>query len=352
MSDGFVARLCDSLPEIVLLIDGAGLVRLCNRRAARLLGRDTAEIVGRPLVEFVAGDPAPALAYLQRCAGSGGMLPGSLPLVARSGPTMLRAQGAAVRADDGALLVLLRCLEKQEASQRFLDLNARLVKLSDKLHRQGRLQNDLQRALEEREVLLKEVHHRVRNNLQVITSFLGLQARQTESESARLALREAQARIRVLGLIHGQLYTEDHLGEVDLGRLVPTLCSQLALVYGVSPERVRFSIGLPSWRLDLSGAVPVALLITEAVTNALKHGFPKDRSGIVSVELQERDELCILRIADDGVGLPEDRRDAMRRSLGMQLMQALAEQCDGRFEMRSASGVEVQITLPADKPGS
>lgn len=350
VADSLARHLCDALPEAVFLVDLKGTVALANGRAARLLGRPADGIAGRPLAEFVAGDPAPVRAYLARCARSGAPLPGALRLATPQGPVLQQAQGAAVTGDDGARLVFLRCTEKREASRLFADLNARLARLSDELYRRGRLQAELQRALDEREVLLKEVHHRVRNNLQVITSFLNLQLRGLESDAARQALREAQTRIRTLGLIHGQLYAQDNLAEVDVAAFVPELCAQLASVYGVGEERVRFRVALPPWRLDLGRAVPLALLVTEAVTNALKYAFPGEQSGTVAVDLREdRGGERVLRIADDGVGLPEGTPDGGRRSLGLRLMHALAEQLDARLEIVSGSGVEVRITL-ADRP--
>ncbi|HET6518639.1 MAG TPA: histidine kinase dimerization/phosphoacceptor domain -containing protein [Geminicoccaceae bacterium] len=349
MIGGSARQLCDALPEVVFLVDLRGSVVLANGRAARLLGRRADQIAGRPLAEFVAGDPAPARAYLARCARSGAPVPGALRLATPRGDIVQQAQGAAVTTDDGARLVFLRCTEKREASRLFLDLNARLARLSDELYKRGRLQAELQRAVGEREVLLKEVHHRVRNNLQVITSFLNLQLRGLESDAARRALREAQTRIRTLGLIHGQLYAQDNLAEVDFAEFVPELCAQLASVYGVAGERVRFRIALPPWRLDLGRAVPLALLVTEAVTNALKYAFPGERSGTVAIELREADGgggARLLRVADDGVGPFEGALDEGRRSLGLRLMHALAEQLDARLEILSRGGVEVRITLP------
>jgi two-component sensor histidine kinase len=349
--DGLADRLCDALPEVALLVDRGGTVLLANRRAARLLGRRADEIIGRPVTEFLAGDPAPALAYLARCARSGEPLPGALALATSSGPDLQQAHGAALRADDGSTLVFLRCVEKRQASRLFLELNTRLARLNDELYRRGRLQAELQRALDEREVLLREVHHRVRNNLQVITSFLNLQLRGVDSEVSRQALLEAQTRIRALGVIHGQLYAQDNLGEVDVARLVPELCCQLAVIYGMPRERVRFAVALPPWPLDLNRAVPLALLITEAVTNALKYAFPDGRSGTVTIVLEPGSGARVLRIADDGVGLPAGTCDGNTRSLGWRLMGALADQLDAGLDVRSNGGVEVRLALPDGEAG-
>jgi two-component sensor histidine kinase len=158
---------------------------------------------------------------------------------------------------------------------------------------------------------------------------------------------EKQTRIRTLGLIHGQLYAQDNLGEVDVAAFVPELCAQLASVYGAGEERVRFRIALPPWRLDLGRAVPLALLITEIVTNALKYAFPGERTGTVAVELRNDDRERVLRIVDDGVGLPEGAAEPDRRSLGLRLMHALADQLDARLEVLNRDGVEVRITLAA-----
>lgn len=350
MTDGLASRLCEALPEFVFLLDRAGTIHVCNSRAARLLGRAVPELTGRPLLDFVAEQPAAAHAYLRRCAGSGEPLPGALCLRAGEGggPVRLQTRGSTVRSDQGTRLIFLRGVERQRASQVFVDLNARLAQLADELHRRRRLQLELEQALDDREVLLREVHHRVRNNLQVVTSFLRLQAREVDSEPARVALREAQARIRTLGLIHGQLYGEAHFREVDLGGLVPALCPQLASVYGSPPDQIRFEVVLPSWLIELNRAVPLALLVTEAVTNALKHAFPGGRRGTVRIDLEHGEDGAVLRIADDGVGLPTHPRAATHSPLGMRLMAALAEQAGVRLEVRSERGVEVRIAMLED----
>lgn len=345
MIDSLTARLFEALPDIVFLVDQSGRVHLCNRRAARLLGCPMGEIIGRPLTDFVAGAHDPVLASLRRWAGSGSPLPGKLRLATPSGEVALQARGAALGHDHEGKLIFVQCTEKHKSSELFLDLNTRLSRLTDELHRRRALHSKLQRALDDREVLLKEVHHRVRNNLQVITSFLSLQARETDSEMARLALREAQARIRTLGLIHGQLYTQQDLAAVDFNQFVPALCAQLMTVYGTPAEQVSFEIGMPTWLLDLDRAVPLSLLITEAVTNALKHAFPHDRRGTVWIETRQHDSGRTLRIADDGIGLPAGQGVRLRGSLGMRLMRALADQVGGELELGSEQGVEVLITL-------
>lgn len=343
--DGLATRLCEALPDIVFLVDPGGTVHFCNRRAARLIGRPATEIVGRRLVDFVAGAHQPVLAQIMRCARSGSPLPGTLRLATPSGEVVLQVRGAALGTDLDRRLIFLQCVQKHQASQLFVELNTRLTRLTDELHRRSRLHAQLQRTLDERDVLLREVHHRVRNNLQVITSFLSLQARETNSRPARLALREAQARIRALGVIHGQLYTQEHPGEVDFSQLVPALCTQLLGVYGTGRDRVRFEVALPTWPIDLDRAVPLALLITEAVTNALKHAFPNEREGTVWIGLREADPGRRLRIVDDGIGLPAGQGARLRGSLGMRLMRALAEQIGSELELRSDQGVEVEITL-------
>lgn len=347
LNGSLLLRLCEALPDIVFLLDQRGTVLAANKRAVRLLKRPGAEIVGRALLDLTAGDPNSVLTYFHRCARSGAPLPGNLPLATPSGTLALHARGTGLMAEDGTVVVFIQCTDKPRVPRLFQELNARLTRLSDELHRRRRLQSDLQRALEERELLLKEVHHRVRNNLQVVSSFLSLQAHQASSEVTREVLREAQTRIRALGLIHGQLYSEHRLGEVDFGQLVPVLCTQLASVYGVPEEQVAFSVTLPPWPLELGQAVPVALLITEAVTNALKHAYPQGKSGTIRVRLEEHHGARVLCVGDDGVGLPEGPGRGGNGSLGMRLMRALTEQVEGQLEIRSNAGVEVRIALPA-----
>jgi PAS domain S-box-containing protein len=334
-------RVLDVLPDAVVLLDQRATITLANDRAGRLLGRRGADLLGHSVLEFTDGDPRVVVRFLRRASASGSPLPGKLTLLTRDGPLVVSAYAAAVPSESDRL-VALRCVERRPVSRVFRALEDRLIKLRSELHRERRLHSELQGALQERDTLLNEVHHRVRNNLQVITSFLNLQMSKHGAGMVRDALREAQARIQALALVHNQLYGESNLDRIDVARLLPNLSQSVINIYGAT-DRVTLSSSLFSWPLTVARASPLALLATEAVTNALKHGFPGGRAGTITLEAWQADARPVLRIADDGVGMQVEERLRDRSSIGLEVMQALAAQLDARLAIRGDHGVEIRL---------
>jgi PAS domain S-box-containing protein len=193
VAGGLFQRVVDTLPDAVVLLDQDARIRLANDRAARVLGGRREDLLGRSLFEFVDGDAEGARRLLRRGSASGSPLPGKLDLITRKGPLLVSAYVAAVPAEDERLIAL-RWVEHRSVSRVFQALEERLDRLRSELHRERRLQSELQGALKERDTLLDEVHHRVRNNLQVISSFLNLQMSKHGPGVARDALREATLR--------------------------------------------------------------------------------------------------------------------------------------------------------------
>ncbi len=201
-------------------------------------------------------------------------------------------------------------------------------------------------SLREKEVLLKEVHHRVKNNLQVVSSLLSLQSGQVADPAAGRALAESQRRVRSMALIHESLYRSADLARIDFGAYVRALCRQLFAAFGVDGGRVSLRLRLDAVPLDLERAVPCGMLVNELVSNALEHAFPGGRSGTVSVELRAAESGgYALTVADDGVGLPPGLDYRRTRSLGLQLVCTLARQLSASVVVEQAGGTAFRITL-------
>ena len=206
------------------------------------------------------------------------------------------------------------------------------------------------RALEEavatRDAMLREIHHRVKNNLQIVTSLLNIQAKTVHGESAGRAFSEIQTRVRALALVHRYLYESDDLKSVNLGAFLKELAASLQLSHGISEEQVMIEVEAEEvW--DVSDrAVPLALFMTEAMTNALKHAFPEGRRGLIRVVLRQLgDGVVRFSVEDNGVGLTETLNDAPGRqaSLGMSLIKAFARQVDGKLTISGPPGTVVAI---------
>jgi len=210
----------------------------------------------------------------------------------------------------------------------------------------------LRASLREKEVLLKEVHHRVKNNLQVVSSLLGLQARLIADPTTRKQFEESQYRIQSMALLHETLYQSDDLARVDFSEYIRRLTEQLFRSYR-SSQQVKLCIDLAELHFHVDAAVPCGLIVNELVSNALKYAFPKPRRGEIRVELREtRPGEAELVVADNGVGFPPGVDWVTARTLGLRLVRKLAEQIQGRVELDCSAGTCFRVHFPALDPAA
>jgi two-component sensor histidine kinase len=183
----------------------------------------------------------------------------------------------------------------------------------------------VKKSLFEKEILLKEVHHRVKNNLQVISSLLLLQARQIVDPKAREMLGESQNRVRSIALVHEKLYQSSDLAHIELGEYVESLADNLFQTYDAGARGISRVVDVRA-RMTIDAAIPCGLIINELITNSLKHAFPPGRTGTVRVIAGEVDGRLEITVEDDGVGLPENVNPRGGHSLGLDLVFTLARQ--------------------------
>jgi len=199
-------------------------------------------------------------------------------------------------------------------------------------------------ALAEKVVLLKEVHHRVKNNLQIICSLLDLQSDSIPDERSRSYFRENQNRIRSMALVHERLYKSDDFTSVGLEEYIRDLCKNLFDSYLADPGRIDLEVDTGGLSIAIDKAIPWGLIINELVSNSLKHAFPDNRSGEISIRFNlNGDDRLTLTVADSGVGIPPhlDFRDT--ETLGLQLVNMLARQLNGQISMESTTGTAFTI---------
>jgi PAS domain S-box-containing protein len=217
----------------------------------------------------------------------------------------------------------------------------------------NRTEEQIKTSLKEKEVMLKEIHHRVKNNLQIISSLLYLQSTAVKDEETREVFRESRERVRSMALVHEQLYRSERLNAIDLGKHLTALASNVAKGYGDAKRRVHMKMHLASMQLDLDRAIPVSLIFNELLSNAFKHAFPGDRRGRVTVELSMGGtDGWILRVSDDGVGLPPQFNWEMSPTLGLKIVRNLTDQIHGTIEIQPGPGASFQVWLPAQKARS
>ena len=207
----------------------------------------------------------------------------------------------------------------------------------------------LKKLLIEKEWLLKEIHHRVKNNLQIVISLLNTQSAYLENEDALTAIKNSQHRMHAMSLIHQKLYQSNNLASINMSWYIYELVNYLKECFDTS-KRVNFILDTDKVELDVAQAVPLGLILNEAISNAIKYAFPNDVKGIVTITLKNTHaENYQLTIADDGTGLPEGFEFENRDSLGMNLMIGLSDQLDGTFRIENNKGLHVIITFIKNK---
>jgi len=202
-------------------------------------------------------------------------------------------------------------------------------------------------ALREKEVLLREIHHRVKNNMQVISSLLRLQSSRFSDAAVREAFQESQGRIKSMALVHEKLYGTKDLTRIDFADYVKSLTSSI-FAFNQESERIALRLDLEKTFLDINAAVPCGLIVNELVLNAFKHAFPNNRPGKITVELRENEnDMIRLTVRDDGIGLAEGIKPEQSESLGFQIISLLAGQLEGHLDVRREYGTSVSLFFKA-----
>lgn len=325
-------QIFQSIPDSVLVVDANGIILDANRQAHTMFQCPPASLVGQRIESLIperlrGGHSAHRHAYLEspRLRPMGAGL--ELRAVRSDGlefpvDVMISPMGENVR----TVLCVLR------------DVTARVE-----------TENRLRDSLREKETLLKEIHHRVKNNLAVISSLLYLQSVRTEDVELRTVLQESQRRVRSMALVHETLYQSDSLSAVEFGAYSAALCRQLHSSYTGSEQPITLDCELPRIVLPIDIAVPVALILNELVTNAFKHAFPDGRPGRIAVKVCDADDGArILSVEDNGVGNEQQATSEAHQSLGLLLVQSLTRQLDASFHTDySAHGTTASLRLPA-----
>jgi PAS domain S-box-containing protein len=212
------------------------------------------------------------------------------------------------------------------------------------------LETERLQTLREKETLLREIHHRVKNNLQVVSSLFYLQSRRTDDSRFRQLLDESRDRVQSIALIHDRLYRSENLANIDFVGYLRSLVASIKATYGGTTLSVDVAVTGGDVSLDIEHAVPCGLIVSELVSNAFKHAFPAGRAGKIEVHIhKEQEGEVVLEVADDGVGIPESVDWRQPQSLGLQLVASLTTQlraindldrsCGTRFKMRFRPGL-------------
>lgn len=344
--------------DCVLIADSNKNLMYANNAIEDILGLSPAQSVGRSILSLLFADVADANAARQGLEREG-RWHGEVTSV-REGQTVTTEVTIASVKDDAenetAYVSIARDITDRKRTQAELEnhrknleflVAERTKALEREISENKAFQRDLANSLREKELLLKEVHHRVKNNMQVISSLLNIQAETIGNEEFASLLGESQQRIKSMSLIHENLYQSDNLLEIDFEDYIRMLANSLCRFYTIPGVSVNLNVNVEDVSLDIETAVPCGLIINELISNSLKHAF-NDREGSATISVSFRNMGCqyVLAICDDGSGLPEGFDPAASSSMGMEIVSILTQQLDGRLEVSSGEGARFEISFP------
>jgi PAS domain S-box-containing protein len=330
-SPNLLAALIDLAEDAIISIDSDQRIALFNQGAERVFGYRAQEVIGKPLDILLPRH----LAARHRQEVADFAASGQTARPKRERPQI---RG---RRKDGTEFPAEASISKVDAGGRTL-LTVILRDISERIAAEQKIQE----SLREKEALLREIHHRVKNNLQVMSSLLGLQSRAIADEATRRAFEDSQDRIHSMALLHEMLCSSGNLAKIDLGEYSRQLAEKLLRSYGVDRENIQLTTRLDPVSLDLDTAVPFGLILNELLSNTLRHGFREGQSGEIQVELREQpDHQIQLTVRDNGVGFQGEADWQKAGSLGFRLVRMLAEQLGGKVEMRPRDPTEFHVSF-------
>ena len=351
----------DAAPNAMIVGGEDGRIAMVNLQAEKLFGYARTELLGEPMEMLVPERFRARHSGMQH----GFFAAPQEPSMGAAGQDLygLRKDGSEVPIEiglspiqmaEGSLVLasIIDVSERKRTEERLRRFNSELESRVEKrtlelMETAAQLRN----ALHEREVLLQEVHHRVKNNLQVIVSLLSLQSGYIHDPKMLVHFQESQGRIRSMALIHEKLYGSESLARVDLADYVKSLVGMLVRTYATND--VNLDIRLDPAPVSIDTAIPVGLLLNELVTNVLKYAFPNGRKGCLLVDLEAKPNgQYAVRVEDDGVGLGPDFQFEQVNTLGLRLVQMLAKQLRAELTVRSESGhteFDIRFQEPAAK---
>ena len=341
-----------------ILIEQDGIIVFANRRTSDLLGVTVGNMKGKPFIDFVWPDDKEPLIknYTKRITGENVTDTFDFRIIgAGDKMTWIFLSAAAIqwKGKPAMLNLLTDITERKKAEEALqtltLELESRVLQRTKELeheivHRKN-AEAAITSSLHEKEILLSEIHHRVKHNLQIITSIIRLQKHHNSPDS----FTALENRIRSMALVHERLYRAKDLASIDFSDYTRSLATSLIHAYAIKPDRIRLVIDFEDISLDINRAIPMGLIMNELVANALKHAFPDDRSGEISITGKRTPAGIVLSVRDNGVGLPEGMDWRNTTTLGLQLVVKLIQQVEGNIEQNSTAGTAFDMNIPFTK---
>lgn len=315
----------ESFYDVYYRTDKEGRITIISPSVKAQAGYDPEDVIGHPVTDFYE-NPSERDVFTQDVKEKGVVNDYELQLLAKDG----------------------RVIEVSASSKLVFDKNGRPIGVEGVLRDiTGRKQAEeqLKASLKEKDVLLQEIHHRVKNNMQIVSSLINLQSRRVQDKRVKEMFKESRDRIKAMALIHEKLYQSKNLAEINLARYVESLVLHLHHIYRVDSNKVHMQQKVEDVFLDINTAIPFGLILNELLSNALKHAFPGGRQGRILLKLHKNHTKHHLLVKDNGVGFPKDFDFQNPDSLGIQLISDLVEQIGGTIELGRRGGTEFKISF-------
>ncbi|MFT6436275.1 MAG: PAS domain S-box-containing protein [Candidatus Azotimanducaceae bacterium] len=344
--------------DCVLIADANKNLMYANNAISSILGMTPSQAVGRSILSLLFSDQADAN-LARKGLQSEGRWHGEV--TSARGMDMITTEVTIAAVHDNsdnesAYVSITRDITDRKQTESELENHRRNLEflvaertkaLEREIAENKAVQVELADSLKEKELLLKEVHHRVKNNMQVISSLLNIQAETHGNEVFATLLGESQQRIKSMSLIHENLYQSDNLLEIDFEDYINMLANSLCRFYSIPGVSVSLDIQVDNVALDIETAVPCGLIINELISNSLKHAFKgREGRGTIFVTFKKVNCRYVLEIGDDGVGLPEGFEPSDSSSMGMEIVSILTQQLDGRLKVQGTNGARFEISFP------
>jgi two-component sensor histidine kinase len=234
---------------------------------------------------------------------------------------------------------------ERKVTERTSDLSDVNLKLVTEIDIRLDAEKQLNKTVGEKEVLLREIHHRVKNNLQIIISLLNLQSRYITDEKILAAIRESQNRVKAMSLVHEKLYQSENISKINLDDYIRFLGTGLIQFYGAKSRGITLTTDIRDIHVDINAAIPLGLIINELISNSIKYAFPDRERGEIFMSVRKENHTLSVLFKDNGVGIPADLDWRNTESLGLRLVISLVEQLNGTIELDQSAGTAFSIVL-------
>ncbi|GBD94942.1 putative sensor histidine kinase pdtaS [bacterium BMS3Abin05] len=357
----YINNIIHSMNESLIVASPDGIIRTVNQTTCDLLGYRENELVGKPIdlivTEAEKDRRFKISEFLSRVTSENGekryLSKDNREIPVLFSGSVLKNEAGSI---DGVVFVAQDITDRKKAEEALRkahdELEIRVAKRTEELSATNQLLGD---SLKEKEILLKEIHHRVKNNLQVISSLLYLQSKKIKDKETLTLFQDSQSRVKSMALIHEKLYQSQDLANINFSEYIKSLTKYLFRTYGTADKNIQLAVDVENVALALDSAIPCGLIINELVSNALKYAFKNkngddpsasSQSNRIEVRVsQNSDGKYKLIVRDNGSGFPETIDFRNTRSLGLQLVNNLTKQLEGTVELRNNHGTEFEITF-------